>query len=200
MASARSPDGRKSVRKEMNEKQRLITAASRQKDLVSDDPADVGKRIAGEKKKSTAEINRFWQRKRYKDAYKKARRAGGTLTGAGGKAYESGGLFSRALRRIRRMVGGGGNSHFLMTIAVIGVITLLRRLKGIIDHDTLGKFAVRALDLMQKKFVFHVVSSLFLSDKPKSAICTRGKGTCDVRSEKRTIAADLDCSIAALAG
>lgn len=125
MASARSPNGSKSVRKGMNEKQRLITAASRRKDLVSDDPADVGKRIAGEKKKSTAEINRFWQRKRYKDAYKKARRASGTLTGAGGKAYESGGLFSRALRRIRRMVGGGGNSHFLMTIAVIGVITLL---------------------------------------------------------------------------
>ena len=125
MASARSPNGSKSVRKGMNEKQRLITAASRQKDLVSDDPADVGKRIAGEKKKSTAEINSFWQRKRYKDAYKKARRAGGTLTGAGGKAYESGGLFSRALRRIRRMVGGGENSHFLMTIAVIGVITLL---------------------------------------------------------------------------
>ena len=38
---------------------------------------------------------------------------------------ESGGLFSRTLRRIRRMVGGGGNSHFLMTVAVIGVITLL---------------------------------------------------------------------------
>lgn len=125
MASARSPNGSKSVRKGMNEKQRLITAASRKKDLVSDDPADVGKRISREKKKSSVEINRFWQRKRYKDAYKKARRAGGTLTGAGGKAYESGGLFSRALRRIRRMVGGGGNSHFLMTIAVIGVITLL---------------------------------------------------------------------------
>ena len=125
MASARSPNGSKSVRKGMNEKQRLITAASRKKDLVSDDPADVGKRIAREKKKSSVEINRFWQRKRYKDAYRKARRAGGTLTGAGGKAYESGGLFSRALRRIRRMVGGGGNSHFLMTIAVIGVITLL---------------------------------------------------------------------------
>ena len=109
----------------MNEKQRLITAASRQKDLVSDGSVDVGKSIAGEKKKSTAEINRFWQRKRYKDAYKKARRAGGTLTGAGGKAYESGGLFSRTLRRIRRMVGGVGNSHFLMTLAVIGVVTLL---------------------------------------------------------------------------
>ena len=77
----------KSVRKGMNEKQRLITAASRKKDLVSDDPADVGKRIAGEKKKSTAEINRFWQRKRYKDVYKKAKRAGGVLTGAGEKAY-----------------------------------------------------------------------------------------------------------------
>jgi len=125
MASARSPNGSKSVRKGMNEKQRLITAASRRKDLVSDDPADVGKRIAGKKKKSSAEINRFWQRKRYKDAYKKARRAGGTLTGAGGKAYESGGFFSRTLRRIRRMVGGGGNSHFLMTLAIIGVITLL---------------------------------------------------------------------------
>ena len=34
MASARSPNGSKSVRKGMNEKQRLITAASRQKDLV----------------------------------------------------------------------------------------------------------------------------------------------------------------------
>ena len=61
----------KSVRKGMNEKQRLITTTSRKKDLVSDDPADVGKRIAGEKKKSTAEINRLWQRKRYKDAYKR---------------------------------------------------------------------------------------------------------------------------------
>jgi hypothetical protein len=29
----------------MNEKQRLITAASRKKDLVSDDSADVGKNI-----------------------------------------------------------------------------------------------------------------------------------------------------------
>ena len=125
MASARSPNGSKSVRRGMKEKQRLITAASRQKDLVSDGSADVGKSIAGNKKKSSAEINRFWQRKRYKDAYKKARGAGGTLTGAGGKAYESGGLFSRTLRRIRRMVGGGGNSHFLMTVAVIGVITLL---------------------------------------------------------------------------
>ena len=125
MASARSPNGSKSVRRGMNEKQRLITAASRQKDLVSDGSVDVGKSIAGEKKKSTAEINRFWQRKRYKDAYKKARRAGGTLTGAGGKAYESGGIFSRTLRRIRRMVGGVGNSHFLMTLAVIGVVTLL---------------------------------------------------------------------------
>ena len=125
MASARSPKGSKSVRRGMKEKQRLITAASRQKDLVSDGSADVGKSIAGNKKKSSAEINRFWQRKRYKDAYKKARGAGGTLTGAGGKAYESGGLFSRTLRRIRRMVGGGGNSHFLMTVAVIGVITLL---------------------------------------------------------------------------
>ena len=117
MASARSPNGSKSVRRGMKEKQRLITAA--------DGSADVGKSIAGNKKKSSAEINRFWQRKRYKDAYKKARGAGGTLTGAGGKAYESGGLFSRTLRRIRRMVGGGGNSHFLMTVAVIGVITLL---------------------------------------------------------------------------
>jgi hypothetical protein len=35
----------KSVRKGMNEKQRLITAASRKKDLVSDDSADVGKNI-----------------------------------------------------------------------------------------------------------------------------------------------------------
>ena len=125
MASARSPNGSKSVRRGMNEKQRLITAASRKKDLVSDGSADVGKSIAGNKKKSSADINRFWQRKKYKDAYKKARGAGGTLTGAGGKAYESGGLFSRTLRRIRRMVGGGGNSHFLMTVAVIGVITLL---------------------------------------------------------------------------
>ena len=125
MASARSPNGSKSVRRGMNEKQRLITAASRQKDLVSDGSVDVGKSIAGEKKKSTAEINRFWQRKRYKDAYKKARRAGGPLTGAGGKAYKSGGIFSRTLRRIRRMVGGVGNSHFLMTLAVIGVVTLL---------------------------------------------------------------------------
>ena len=125
MASARSPNVSKSVRKGMNEKQRLITAASRQKDLVSDGSADAGKSIAGNKKRSSAEINRFWQRKRYKDAYKKAKRAGGALTGAGGKTYESGGLFSKALRRIRRMVGGGGNSHFLMTIAVIGVITLL---------------------------------------------------------------------------
>ena len=125
MASARSPNGRKSVRKEMNEKQRLITAASSQEDLVSDGPASIDKEITGNKKKSSVEINRFWQRKRYKDAYKKARGAGGTLTGAGGKAYESGGLFSRTLRRIRRMVGGGGNSHFLMTVAVIGVITLL---------------------------------------------------------------------------
>ena len=45
MASARSPNGSKSVRKGMNEKQRLITAASRKKDLVSDDSADVGKNI-----------------------------------------------------------------------------------------------------------------------------------------------------------
>ena len=91
MASARSPNGRKSVRK----------------------------------KKSSVEINRFWQRKRYKDAYKKARKAGGVPADAGEKAYGSGGLFSRTLQRIRRVAGGGGNSHVLMTVAAIGVITML---------------------------------------------------------------------------
>jgi hypothetical protein len=40
------------------------------------------------------------------------------------------------------------------------VITLLRGLEGIIDHDTLGKLAVRPFDLMQKKFVFHSNTSL----------------------------------------
>ena len=125
MASARSPNGRKSVRKEMSEKQRLITAASSQEDLVSDGPASIDKEITGNKKKSSVEINRFWQRKRYKDAYKKARKAGGVLADAGEKAYGSGGIFSRTLQRIRRVAGGGGNSHVLMTVAAIGVITML---------------------------------------------------------------------------
>ena len=125
MASARSPNGRKSVRKEMNEKQRLITAASNREDMVSDGPASIDKEITGNKKKSSVEINRFWQRKRYKDAYKKARKAGGVLADAGEKAYGSGGIFSRTLQRIRRVAGGGGNSHVLMTVAAIGVITML---------------------------------------------------------------------------
>ena len=120
-----SPNGRKSIRKGMNEKQRLMTAASRKKDLITDDPAGVGKGIAGNRKKSSIEINRFWQRKRYKDAYKNTRKAGGVLTGAGEKAYGSGGIFSRALQRIRSMFGGGEKSHVLMTVAAIGVITMI---------------------------------------------------------------------------
>lgn len=58
----------------MNERQRLLSSASRKKDLAADNQASIGKGIAGNRKKSTAEINRFWQRKRYKDAYKKARK------------------------------------------------------------------------------------------------------------------------------
>ena len=109
----------------MNEKQRLMTAASRQKDLITDDPAGVVKGIAGNRKKSSAEINRFWQRKRYKNAYKNTRKAGGVLTGAGERAYGSGGIISSTLQCIRRVIGGGENSHVLMTVAAIGVITMI---------------------------------------------------------------------------